>query len=41
MEGESDLKFSNGSEFCMRVREEEKVAGFFGEVNGSTQKPTL
>ena len=25
MEGEFDLKFCNGGEFCMRVRERERV----------------
>ena len=29
MGGEFDLKFCNGGEFCMRVREEERVAGSF------------
>ena len=36
MAGEFDLKFCNEGEFCMRVREEERAAGFFGVGHGET-----
>ena len=40
MGGEFDLKFCNGGDFCMRVREEERVcaAGFFGGGKGERER---
>ena len=39
MGGEFDLKFCNGGDFCMRVREEERVcaAGFFRGGKGERE----
>ena len=39
MEDEFDLKFCNGGEFCIRVREEERATRFFGGKNGESPDP--